>query len=107
MALHAGRRGACLIRLKSPTGPGAAGRRYCAGSNDDPTQRPPLTPRTSPRRNTNGMDEPTHFEESRFWDLVADWLIAGPEAALRGDMGHADEDEHREPGRRGPDPADS
>ncbi len=23
------------------------------------------------------MDEPTHANESRFWDQVADWLLAG------------------------------
>jgi hypothetical protein len=25
------------------------------------------------------MDEPTHANESRFWDQVADWLLDAPE----------------------------
>ncbi len=25
------------------------------------------------------MDEPTHANESRFWDDVADWIIDAPE----------------------------
>ena len=25
------------------------------------------------------MDEPTHSNENRFWDDVADWLLDGPE----------------------------
>ena len=31
------------------------------------------------------MEEPVHYQENLFWDLVTDWLMATPEAALRGD----------------------
>ena len=38
------------------------------------------------------MDEPTHVNESRFWDKVADWLLA----ALDRESGPLTEDEIRQ-----------
>jgi hypothetical protein len=34
-----------------------------------------LTIRTQPGANTGAMDEPTHANESQFWDQVAEWLL--------------------------------
>jgi hypothetical protein len=36
------------------------------------------------------MDEPTHVNESRFWDQVADWIVDGPEEYDLADLTDAD-----------------
>jgi hypothetical protein len=52
---------------------------------DDPCERQSPTRSEMDCRNTPVMEEPVHYQENLFWDLVTDWLMATPEAALRGD----------------------
>jgi hypothetical protein len=48
------------------------------------------------------MDEPTHANESRFWDQVADWLLDGACALSPAERLYDDEPARRLPGDDGP-----
>jgi hypothetical protein len=41
----------------------------------DSVLRSALTPAAPPPAQTARMDEPTHANESAFWDQVAEWLL--------------------------------
>jgi hypothetical protein len=59
------------------------------GTRADPRARPALTDARTRNRQTARMDEPTHANESAFWDQVADWLL-GTHALDHGPMSQDD-----------------
>jgi hypothetical protein len=48
------------------------------GTRADPRARCPLTNGRASAAQTARMDEPTHANESAFWDQVAEWLLGTP-----------------------------
>jgi hypothetical protein len=48
---------------------------WCDGTPDDGYFRRALTTPVPRAFHSGGMDEPTHANESRFWDDVADWIL--------------------------------